>query len=119
MTFLGHVVSSAGPHPDGKNIQKVKDWPTPGSPTKIRAFSGLCSYYRRFIHCFAQISEPLHALTQKRKLFVWTETEQEAFNSLRHALTNAPILSYPDFSKEFLLFTDASNTAPLGVFYLS
>ncbi len=111
VTFLGHVVSSAGLQPDGKNIQKVKDWPTPGSPTEIRAFLGLCSYYRRFIHCFAQISEPLHALTQKGKLFVWTETEQKAFNSLRHALTNAPILSYPDFSKEFLLFTDASNTA--------
>lgn len=111
VTFLGHVVSSAGLQPDGKNILKVKDWPIPGSPTEVRAFLGLCSYYRRFIHSFAQISEPLHALTQKGKLFVWTETEQEAFNSLRHALTNAPILSYPDFSKEFLLFTDASNTA--------
>lgn len=41
---------------------------------------------------------------------MWTETERDAFNSLRNVLTNAPILSYPDFSKEFLLFTDASNT---------
>ncbi len=114
------MVSSAGLHPDGKNIQKVKDWPTPGSPTKIRAFSGLCSVLQAFhsLLC-SNFRATACILTQKGKLFVWTETEQEAFNSLRHALTNAPILSYPDFSKEFLLFTDASNTAPLGVFYLS
>ena len=35
--------------------------------------------------------------------------EQAAFDTLRHALTHTPILAYPDFSKEFLLFTDASN----------
>lgn len=37
--------------------------------------------------------------------------EQSAFESLRHALCNTPILSYPDFSREFLLFTDASSTS--------
>ncbi|KAL1252203.1 hypothetical protein QQF64_019999 [Cirrhinus molitorella] len=111
VTFLGHVVSAAGLQPDEKNIQKVKEWPTPENPTEVRAFLGLCSYYRRFIRGFAHISQPLHALTQKGKLFVWTSVEQEAFDSLRRALTTAPILSYPDFSREFLLFTNASNTA--------
>ncbi|KAL2076396.1 hypothetical protein ACEWY4_028006 [Coilia grayii] len=109
VTFLGHVVSSAGLQPDPKNIDKVRDWPTPENPTEVRAFLGLCSYYRRFIHQFAKISQPLHALTQKGKPYSWTEVEQNAFDTLRHALTHTPILAYPDFSREFLLFTDASN----------
>lgn len=57
------------------------------------------------------MSELLHALTQKGKTFLWTEVEQRTFESLRHALCNTPILSYPDYSREFLLFTDASNTS--------
>ena len=109
VTFLGHVVSASGVQPDPKNIDKVRDWPTPENPTEVRAFLGLCSYYRRFIHQFAKISQPLHALTQKGKTFSWTDVEQAAFDTLRHALTHTPILAYPDFSKEFLLCTDASN----------
>lgn len=50
VSFLGHVVSAAGLKPDPKNIQKVRDWPTPENPTEVRAFLGLCSYYRRFIY---------------------------------------------------------------------
>lgn len=111
VTFLGHVVSAAGLQPDPKNIEKVRDWPVPKNPTEVRAFLGLCSYYRRFIYQFSKTSESLHALTQKGKTFLWTEVEQSAFESLRHALCNTPILSYTDFSREFLLFTDASSTS--------
>lgn len=111
VTFLGHVVSNTGLKPDPKNIDKVLHWPVPENPTEVRAFLGLCSYYRRFIHQFSKISQPLHALTQKGKSYSWTEVEQKAFDTLRHALTHTPILAYPDFSKEFLLFTDASNFA--------
>lgn len=111
VTFLGHVVSAAGLQPDPRNIDKIRDWPTPENPTEVRAFLGLCSYYRRFIHQFAKISQPLNALTQKGKSYSWTDVEQKAFDTLRHALTHTPILAYPDFSKEFLLFTDASNVA--------
>lgn len=111
VAFLGHVLSSAGLKLDPKNIERVRDWPAPTNPSEVRAFLGLCSYYRRFIYQFSKMSEPLHALTQKGKTFLWTEVEQRAFESLRHALCNTPILSYPDFTREFLLFTDASNTA--------
>lgn len=110
VAFLGHV-SFAELKPDPKNTEKVRDWAVPKNLTEVRAFLGLCSDYRCFIEQFAKMSEPLHALTQKGKTFLWTEVEQMAFKILRHALCNTPLLSYPDFSREFLLFTDASNTA--------
>ncbi|KAL7868371.1 hypothetical protein SRHO_G00097550 [Serrasalmus rhombeus] len=109
VTFLGHVVSSQGLQPDAKNLDKVLNWPTPTTTTEVRAFVGLCSYYRRFIRNFSVIAAPLHALTQKGALFSWMPACEDAFQSLKHALTNPPIVAHPVFSQMFLLYTDASQ----------
>lgn len=71
--FLGHIVSKDGIKPDPKVTDKVLNWPRPTTPTEMRAFMGLCSYYRRFIEGFADRAAPLHALTQKHAKFIWTE----------------------------------------------
>lgn len=73
---------------------------------------GLAGYYRRFIKGFGSIAQPLTKKTHKLALkepFVWTDEDQVAFETLRTCLTTKPILAYPDFSKQFLLFTDACN----------
>ena len=72
---------------------------------------GLCSNYRHYIKGFANIVKPLNKLTEKKHKFIWTKECQEAFNSLKSKLTQAPILSFPNFSELFILDTDASNTA--------
>ena len=55
--------------------------------------------------------KPLHHLTEHSVRFLWTEECELAFQELKHRLITAPILSYPDFSKEFVLDTDTSNFA--------
>ena len=70
---------------------------------------GFASYYRRFIEGFAQVAKPLHCLTERKRQFQWTEECQAAFEELRHRLTTAPVLAYPDFEKSFILDTDASD----------
>ena len=69
---------------------------------------GLTSYYRRFVKSFAQIAQPLHALTRKGATYNWSESCQAAFDELRRRLTEAPILVHPSFDREFTLETDAS-----------
>ena len=67
---------------------------------------------------FADIAVPLHALTQKEVLFNWTTVHDEAFSHLKSVLTQAPILTYPDFSTTaptFVLQTDASAVGLGGV----
>ena len=110
VTFLGHVLSANGVLPNLEKVAKVKDWPTPKTPKEIHSFIGLASYYCRFIPNFAKWAGPLHALIVPAsfKQFQWTPACQEGFDQLKKALTEAPIMAYPDYSKPFILETDAS-----------
>lgn len=110
--FLGHIISESGISPDPSKIESIKNYQRPQSIEDIRSFLGLAGYYRRFIPHFGTIAQPLTKKTHKElanKLFEWTSEDQKAFDTLRTCLITPPILAYPDFSQEFLLFTDASN----------
>lgn len=110
VTFLGHVVSNHGISPDPNKTIKIAAWPTPSSQQQLQQFLGLASYYRRFICDFASISRPLHRLTEKNTPFHWSEECNSAFDGLQQLLTSTPVPAYPNFSKEFILDTDASNS---------
>ena len=107
--FLGYVVSEGGISADQKKIRAVTEFPTPTDLRSLRAFLGLLSYYRRFIPLFSSISYPLYNLTRKDSPFEWTSDCATAYQQLKTQLTQAPVLAYPQFGKEFLLETDASG----------
>ena len=107
--YLGHVISKEGVYPDPEKISAIQEYPVPRTVKEVRAFLGLANYYRKFVQDFAKIAGPLHSLTKKGTAFRWTHECQTAFDRLKEALTNAPILAYPDFTLEFTLATDASD----------
>ena len=109
VNFLGHIVSGDGIRCDPSKISAVKDWETPTSVAEVRSFLGLASYYRKFVEGFATIASPLHDLLRKNTKFVWTDTCQEAFSTLKERLTRAPVLAYPEGEGIFVLDTDASG----------
>ena len=109
--FLGHVISGEGIQTDPKKTQAVREWPRPESLHEVRSFLGFCSYYRRFIPKFAEISKPLHKLTEKNQKFLWTKECNDAFETLKEKMVSSPILAHPDFTKPFILDTDASDQA--------
>ena len=108
--YLGHVVSREGVMADPDKVRKVATWPVPTSTKETQSFLGFANYYRRFIRDFAEIAKPLHRLTEKTAPFNWTVECQAAFQELRQRLTSALILAHPDFSQQFILDTDASDT---------
>ena len=109
LLFLGHVISSKGIEPDPAGVEKVQKCPTPTSVTGIKSFIGLASYYRRFIKDFSKIAHPMLELVKKDVPFVWTQRQEEAFQTLKKCLINPPILCFPDPNQEFILFTNASE----------
>jgi len=112
VVYLGYEVSGEGISTDPAKVDAVKLWPLPKTVKDVRAFIGFCSFYRKFIKDFAQIAAPLHKLMSgdSRRLILkeWDEVCQTAFDTLKSKLITAPVLKCPDFSREFILETDAS-----------
>lgn len=108
--YLGHIISRNGVATDPSKTEKVATWPAPTSVQEVQQFLGFAGYYRRFVKDFAKIARPLHRLTECPNTFAWTSKCQQAFDELRRRLTSAPVLAYPDFNRQFILDTDASDT---------
>ncbi|GKB39029.1 reverse transcriptase domain-containing protein [Tanacetum coccineum] len=107
--FLGHLIDSQGLHVDPAKIEAVKNWASPTTPTEIRQFLGLASYYRRFIKDFSKIAKSLTELTQKNKKYIWGEDQESAFQLLKQKLCEAPILALPEGNDDFVVYCDASH----------
>ena len=134
MIFLSYVSSANGTSANPEKVDKVRDWPVPKNAKELHSFLGLASYYCQFISNFAHVAKCLHQLLgptnikktkskrvkkevttlEKEKLdltkpsFVWASEHQKAFDALKVALTTTPVLGYPNFTREFILETDAS-----------
>ena len=89
----------------------MSEFPTPKTQKQVRSFLGMANYYRRFTLNFAQTATPLKALLAKEKKCKWTDSCDVAFKTLQHKLVSAPILSYPDPNRPFILTCDASDTS--------
>lgn len=107
--FLGHVISEEGISCDPAKVKAVVEWPEPKAVSSLRSFLGLANYYRRFVNKFASIADPLYALLPKHAKWDWSPAQQASFEALKHALATAPVVAPPDFTKPFIVRTDASG----------
>jgi len=114
VNFLGHIVSSTGIAPDPSKTAKVKEWPKPVLVQEVQQFLGRANYHRCFVKNFTAVARPLHQLTEKKAPFKWTEQYEDAFAMLKIHLTSAPTLALPDWSRQFIVGTDASIEAVLS-----
>jgi hypothetical protein len=106
LLLLGHLISENGIKPDPGKISAVMDY-----PSNVRLFLGLASYYRKFIENFADIAYPLNQLLKHNVPFKWTSLCEESFTKLKEKLINPPILQFPNYSREFIVTTDARQNA--------
>jgi len=116
--FCGHVVGGGVIRVLDQKVKIIRDWPQPKNVHDVRQFFGLANYYRRFIKKFGMISAPLAALfkqidgdSRKNRPIDWNTAHQFAFERLKQALTNAPVLHQPDPTKPYTIETDASDFA--------
>ena len=109
--YLGHIVSGEGIKPIPEKLSAIQQMPRPYTPKEVKQFLGLVGYYRKFISHYADIARLLHALTRKDTVFEWSDICQRSFDLLKAMVSEEPILVYPDPSKPFVLFMDASKYA--------
>ncbi|KAL0546911.1 hypothetical protein IC582_016830 [Cucumis melo] len=109
VSFLGHVVFKAGVSMDPAKIEAVTGWTRPSTVSEVRSFLGLAGYYRRFVENFSRIATPLTQLTRKGAPFVWSKACEDSFQNLKQKLVTAPVLTVPDGSGSFVIYSDASK----------
>nr|XP_010315745.1 uncharacterized protein LOC101248530 [Solanum lycopersicum] len=113
--FLGHTISHGKIHMDSDKIAAINNWEAPTKVPELRSFLGLANYYRRFIFNYSAIAAPLTDLLKKDRDWNWSAACQAAFERLKLAVTEDPVLALPDFSKPFEVHTDASDFSIGGV----
>jgi len=109
VNYLGHQITEAGVKTDPQKVVIIMSYPTPTSVKELKTFRRMLSYYRRFIPNYSRISFPPHKLLKKHVKSEWKPEQEHVFQHLKAKLTSQPILQYLDFSKQFMLTTDASN----------
>ena len=115
--IVGFLCDEEGRRPDPRKVAKILDWPTPRDRREARGFVGIVVYYRIFIFQFSIIAAPIFSLFRKGKKFEWTEDCQLAMDTLKKAITEAPVLVSPDFSPsglQIFLNVDASTSIGWG-----
>ena len=111
ISFVGHYVDGQGLHVDPAKITAITDMPYPSDKAGIRRFLGMCGYLRRFIPQFGANTIHLTDLLGKDLTFsaTWSKEHEREVDWLKQQLVSPPVLAFPDWSKEFIVRTDASK----------
>ena len=111
LNFLGHEVGSGQILPQSIKVEAILDFPRPETKKNLLSFLGLVGYYRAHIPNFSSLSARLSDLTKRNQpdIIQWTEQLEKDFQDVKQSITVSPILSPPDVSQPYHLYTDASG----------
>ena len=114
--YLGLIIGTDGARMDPIKVQAIQEWSAPKCPRDVLSFLGFANFYRRFVGGFSKIAGPLTELTKKDTPWDWTPRCQEAFDKLKKAFMEGPVLGHFNPDKECLIECDASDRMIGGVF---
>ena len=106
--LLGHIVSAEGVRIDPDRVEAIQALPLPRSKKEVQAFLGRINFLRRFISNFAELVKHITTMLRKGHEIKWTVESRNSFDQVKKALTEAPVLVSPDYSKDFMIFSFAS-----------
>ena len=115
VTYLGHVVGQGKVKPIKAKVEAIEQYPTPTTKRELMRFLGMVGYYRKFCPNFSDIASPLTDLLKKNTKFIWSDQCETAFHKIKAILMSSPVLTAPDFQKQFKLSVDASDKGCGGV----
>ena len=109
LEYLGFEINCSGIHPQAAKIEAIQALASPKNKCQLRRFIGMVNYYCDMWHHRSGLLAPLTALTSANAAWQWSTVHEKAFQDVKKALSKSVLLTYPDFSKEFVIYTDASD----------
>jgi hypothetical protein len=112
---LGHIISKDGVKLDPERVEAIGKVALPISNKALLSFLGQTNFVHRFIPNYAEIVKPIYKLLKKDVKFEWNDESKKAFQDIKTAISEAPVLISPDYSKDFQIFSFASEDTIAGV----
>ena len=108
--FIGHVATDKGLQASPDKIKAIRCMPEPNDVAGVRRFLGMTQYLAKFLPALSDMTAPLRALTKQNVEFSWQNEQQSAFDSIKSAVAQTPILRYYSLNEEVTVQCDASQT---------
>ena len=115
VAYLGFLIGETGILCDRSKVEAINRITTPTSIDEVRQFNGMCSYYRKFISHYSDISKCFNDMTRKGATFNWTAECDAAFKLLKERLMENPVLISPQVDKDYIIHCDASKYSYSGI----
>ena len=113
--LLGHIISKDGIRIDPSRVEAIEKIDIPRSRKEVQSFIGKVNFLRRFIPNCAEIMKSITGMLKKDNEIRWTKGARKSFTDIQRALTQAPILISPDFTKDFQIYSFASEHTIAGI----
>ena len=107
--YLGYWITREGIQPQAKKVDAILRIKPPRTKRQLRQFLGMVNYYRDMWRRRSHILAPLTAMVSKEAKFTWTNDHQKAFDDIKTIMSRETLLVYPDFNKDFHIYTDSSD----------
>jgi hypothetical protein len=104
----GHIVSTKGVRIDSNRVEYIQSLSLPRSKKDVHSFLVKINFLRRFVSNFVELVKHITTILKKGNEVKWIVESKESFNQIKKALTEAPVLISPYYSKYFLIFSFAS-----------
>jgi hypothetical protein len=113
--LLGHIISEDGVKLDSEKVEAIRKVPFPLSKKSLQSFLVQTNFVHRFIPNYAKIMKPIYKLLKKNVKFEWNDEIKRDFQSIKTVISKVPILISPDYTKDFQIFSFASEDTISGV----
>jgi hypothetical protein len=113
--LLGHIVCNEGIYIDPERVKEINDLKPPTSNKGVQSFFGKNNFVQRFVPDYTSIVKPINLLLKKEQRFEWMIDTQEVFNNIKGEITTAPVLISPDFQRDFIIYSFATETVVTSV----
>ena len=113
--LLGDIVSEKGIKIDPNRVVAIQQIGLPRNKKEIQSFLGKVNFLRRFITNFVEVVKYINSMLKKDNTFQWSKEAKQSFTNIKHALYEAHVLVSPNFGKDFMIFSFASEHTIAGV----
>ena len=110
LKFMGHIIADDGMRPDPDKVAAITEMPTPTDRAGLLRFIGMATYLSQFCKNLSSTLQPLQMLTKDGASFIWSETQEDAFQKAKALIASAPTITYYNLDKPVTLQVDASET---------